>query len=69
MPAQVFDITSERQLFRARDYVSDSRHRAYSVSPDGRYFYFINVLPGRPSQIIVITNWIEELKKKIGTSN
>jgi hypothetical protein len=39
------------------------------VSPDGRHFYFVNPLAVRPSQIIVITNWIEELKKKIGESN
>src|SRR5687768_9858934 len=64
-----FRVAGERQLFRTRDYASDSRHRAYSVSPDGRHFYFINVLPGKPSQIIVITNWIEELKAKLAAAN
>jgi dipeptidyl aminopeptidase/acylaminoacyl peptidase len=64
-----FRVTAERPLFRARDFISDSRHRSYAVSPDGRYFYFINVLPTRPSQIVLITNWIEELKEKLRTGN
>jgi serine/threonine protein kinase len=59
----------ERQLFLARDYLSDTRSRAYSVAPDGRSFYFINVLPGKPSQLIVITNWLEELKSRMARSN
>jgi len=59
----------ERQLFLARNYVTDNRHRAYSVSPDGRSFYFIDAHQGKPSQMIVITNWLEELKAKMGREN
>jgi serine/threonine-protein kinase len=68
-PGTAFRVSGERQLFRVRDFISDSRHRSYAVSPDGRYFYFINVLPTRPSQIVLITNWIEELKEKLRASN
>jgi tRNA A-37 threonylcarbamoyl transferase component Bud32 len=64
-PGPAFRIGGERQLFRVRDFITDTRHRSYAVSPDGRYFYFINVLPTRPSQIVLITNWIEELKEKL----
>jgi Tol biopolymer transport system component len=63
-----FRVTSERALFPARAYLTDTRNRAYSVSPDGQSFYFVDVLPGTPSQLIVVTNWWEELKAKVGSA-
>ncbi|MDQ3080973.1 MAG: serine/threonine-protein kinase [Gemmatimonadota bacterium] len=60
-----FRVTGERQLFRTRDYVADTRHRAYSVSPDGQSFYFIDVVPGHESQLILISNWVAELREKL----
>ena len=63
-----FRINSERPLFSAKTYYTDIRNRAYSVSPDGRSFYFVDALPGTPSQLIVVTNWWEELKKKVGSA-
>lgn len=61
-----FRVVGERALFSARGFVTDTRNRAYSVSPDGRAFYFIDVLSGTPSQLVVVTNWFEELKAKVG---
>ena len=61
-----FQVNGERTLFSTKDYRGDTRNRAYSVSPDGRSFYFIEPVPGTPSQLIVVTNWWEELKAKIG---
>ena len=63
-----FRVSSERALFPAKAYYSDIRNRAYTVSPDGRSFYFSDALPGTPSQLIVVTNWWEELKAKVGSS-
>lgn len=60
-----FRVSDERPLFPTGAYKGDNRHRAYSVSPDGRSFYFIQELPGTRSQIIVVTNWWEELKAKV----
>ncbi len=60
-----FRVVSEHALFSTHSYVNDNRHRAYSVSPDGKAFYFIEPLPGTPSQLIVVTNWWEELKAKV----
>ena len=65
-PGFDFRVTSERRLFSARDYVADSRNRAYSVAPDGKSFYFISALPGNPSQLVVVLNWFEELNAKVG---
>ncbi|MEO7683799.1 MAG: protein kinase, partial [Gemmatimonadaceae bacterium] len=59
-----FRVSDERLLFPAGAYKADNRHRAFSVSPDARSFYFIQELPGTRSQIIVVTNWWEELKAK-----
>jgi serine/threonine protein kinase len=64
-----FRVTGERPLFSAQTYVTDNRHRAYSVAPDGKSFYFIEPLPGTPSQLIVVTNWWEELKAKVGAAH
>ena len=61
-----FLVSSERSLFRAKPYLSDTRNRMYSVSPDGRSFYFVESVPGTASQLIVVTNWWEELKAKVG---
>ncbi len=63
-----FRVNSERPIFSVKSYVGDSRNHAYSVSPDGRSFYFIDALPGTPSQLIVVTNWWEELKQKVGSN-
>ena len=61
-----FRVSSERSLFRVKAYLSDTRNRMYSVSPDGRSFYFVESVPGTASQLIVVTNWWEELKAKVG---
>jgi Tol biopolymer transport system component len=60
-----FRVTAERPLFSARDYVTDTRHRN-SVSSDGRSFYFVRTLPGTPSQLVVVLNWFEELRRLAG---
>ncbi|MEE8625732.1 MAG: hypothetical protein V3T19_10365, partial [Acidiferrobacterales bacterium] len=39
--------------------------RSYDVSPDGERFLMVKLLEGAPamSQIIVVQNWLEELKR------
>ena len=61
-----FQLQGERTLFPTKAFTSDNRHRAYAVSPDGKFFYFIEALQGSASQIIVVTNWWEDLKAKVG---
>ncbi len=67
-PGNDFRVTSTRVLFSTREYVADNRHRAYSVSADGRSFVFVKS-PGLldlTSQLVVTLNWFEELKRKVG---
>jgi eukaryotic-like serine/threonine-protein kinase len=63
-----FQLNGERTLFSTANYKADNRHHAYAVAPDGRSFYFIEALQGSASQIVVITNWWEELKAKLGNT-
>jgi eukaryotic-like serine/threonine-protein kinase len=60
-----FRVTSERVLFSAREYWTDSRNRNYAVSPDGRAFYFVRSLSDNPAQLVVILNWFEELRRQV----
>jgi serine/threonine-protein kinase len=67
-PGPEFRIESERTLFSTREYLTDTRHRAYTVSPDDQAFYFVRAIDisGGESQLIVVLNWFEELKEKVG---
>jgi serine/threonine-protein kinase len=60
-----FRITSERVLFPTRDYFYDGLHASYAVSPDDRSFLFVRLAPGARSQVVVVLNWLEELKAKV----
>jgi serine/threonine-protein kinase len=67
-PGSAFKAASERTLFSTKDYTTDNRHHAYAVAPDGRSFYFIKTptLASAPNQLIIVLNWFEELKRKVG---
>jgi hypothetical protein len=44
-------------------YRSDTRHRAYAVSPDDQSFLFVD-LQARPSnELVIVLNWFEELNR------
>jgi len=61
-----FRVTSERVLFPTRDYVVDGLHASYAVNPDDRSFLFVRLPPGTKSQLVVVLNWLDELKAKVG---
>jgi eukaryotic-like serine/threonine-protein kinase len=61
-----FRVVAEHVLFSVRDYVPNAVNRGYAVSPDGRSFLFVRSKPGAQSQMIMVTNWFEELKAKVG---
>ncbi len=67
-PGDAFRVTATRVLFSTRDYLADNRHRHYSVSADGRSFYFVKSpsLQYSLSQLVVTLNWFEELQRKVG---
>ena len=50
-------------LFDATGYRGDHYHRAYDITPDGERFLMIR-RQGLVSQLVLVTNWFEELKAK-----
>ena len=61
-------VTGEQQvLFSTRGYRRDAFHRKYDVTPDDQRFVMIRNL-GRQevSELIVVENFFEELKAKVG---
>jgi serine/threonine-protein kinase len=59
-----FRILSRRTLFSTRPYHRDTRHYAYAVGPD-RSFYFVQRTVAPNDEVVVIHNWLEELKVKV----
>ena len=66
-PGQVFAYDKPVRLFSARPYFVNVA-RGYDVSPDGKGFVMVkSVLPaGTRQSIIIVSNWFEELRAKLG---
>ena len=64
---QPFAVTRREVLFPAGNFYDDLYHPRYDLSPDDRRFVMIKRggdLEG--TELIMIENWIEELKAKVG---
>lgn len=59
--APTFRVLSRSQLFDASDYDAAVPHSNYDVGPDGR---FVMVYQGRLSEMVVIQNWTEEVRRR-----
>ncbi len=61
-------LTGEHQvLFSTRGYRRDAFHRKYDVTPDDQRFVMIRNLGGlEATELIVVENFFEELKAKVG---
>ena len=56
-----FRVTARRELFDVSDYEPATPHANYDVGPDGK---FVMVHQGRLSEMVVIQNWIEEVRRR-----
>jgi hypothetical protein len=56
-----FRVLSRVELFDVSDYEPATPHSNYDVGPDGR---FVMVNQGRLSDIVVIQNWTEEVRRR-----
>jgi serine/threonine-protein kinase len=62
-----FVVGRQRALFRAAAYSSDYSHRLYDVSPDDRRFLMMRERGGgERADLILVQNWFEELRAKVG---
>jgi serine/threonine-protein kinase len=59
--------TPKAVLDRAPYYYHPTPPRSYDVSPDGRRFVFVKLPAVEQQQIIVVTNWVEELERRVPT--
>ncbi len=59
-------VLGRLKLFAAGSFVTDEAHRAYDVSPDDQRFIMIATEGGdQPNELVLVENWLEELKAKM----
>jgi len=67
LPGPTFSLGEQRVLFSMRDYEGVLRHQNYDVGPDDQRFIMIQLEEGDvESDIVMVLNWFEELKAKVG---
>jgi serine/threonine-protein kinase len=67
LPGAIFVTGERRVLFSVREFFSVGRHQRYDVTPDDQRFVMIRSLEGaNAGELIVVENFFEELKAKVG---
>jgi hypothetical protein len=65
-----FSAGTPRVLFEG-PFRIDGPSRGYDVTPDGQRFLMVREVaqqPGRVSQMVLVQNWLEELKRLVPTN-
>ena len=57
---------TQRVLFSLVDYQTDDPHTPYAVSSDDQRFMMIRRAGAAQGELILVQNWFEELKAKVG---
>ena len=66
-PGPGFAVGEPRPLFPAGEYVLAGNAGAYDVSPDGKRFAMVRLAAGAGEiELVVVQNWFEELKARVG---
>ncbi len=60
-----FKVLTRTTLFDAAEYEAATPHTNYDVMPDGR---FVMVHQGRLSEIVIVQNWTEEVRRRSAAS-
>ncbi len=67
LPGATFVTGEHRVLFSVQGFRSNIFHQVYDVTPDDQRFVMIRNLGGQEaSELIVVENFFEELKAKVG---
>ena len=67
LPGANFVMGERRVLFSVQGFVSQVFHQFYDVTPDGQRFVMIrNIGEQETVELIVVENFFEELKAKVG---
>ena len=64
-----FVAGQQEVLFSMADYLPSRGHPMYDVSPDDQRFVMLRTgAEGEDSQLILVTNWFEELRQRMGSN-
>ncbi len=66
MKVVVDDLAYSRQEFSLEGYRSTTLHQQSDVTPDDQRFVMIRNRGGEEGELIVVENFFEELKAKVG---
>ena len=66
LPGPNFVIGERRALFSTQGYRSTFVHQQYDVTPDDQRFVMIRNRVADAGELIVVENFFEELKAKVG---
>ncbi len=61
-----FSVGGETVLFDASEYLSANFNRAYDVSLDDQQFFMALTSEAGTGDIVLVVNWFEELKERVG---
>ncbi len=65
--APTFAVGTQTVLFQASEFRGDLSHRGYDVSPDDRRFLMVRDRSGgERATLILVDNWFEELRARVG---
>jgi serine/threonine-protein kinase len=65
----VFRRLGEHVLFSTADYVIQNLYHSYAVSHDDQRFVMLKRLRGSRDEVMLVLNFFEELKQRVGTGN
>ena len=62
-----FAVGEQRVLFPLATYLIGNGHAGYDISPDDQRLVMLKAVEGEDdSQLILVDNWFEELKERVG---
>ena len=60
-------VAEPKVLFEGHFLYAPDAGRAYAVARDGRFLMIKSELPGLASELVVVQNWTEELRRLVPT--
>ncbi len=61
-----FAAGRQEVLFSMAQFLTQRSRPVYNVTADGQRFVMLRILPARPDRLILVQNFFEELKAKVG---
>jgi hypothetical protein len=61
-------IGEQHALFDAGQFAAEGIHADYAVSPDDRRFLMIRQEPNPTGAVVVVFNWLQEIRSRLGQS-